>query len=99
MLYEVITTKKGGYYSAGIAYYGHETDLSSTADDDQKLTTYTVGLASPLPRIELNVGENHITAVPFAKSVSGGSISTYKYYMTNTIVDFYVTELTRNNFV
>lgn len=85
-------TKKGGYYAAGIAYYGHETDVG-TADDDQNISTYAVGLASPLPRIELDVGEHHITAVPFAKSI-GGEGYTYSYMPTNTIVDFYVETLT-----
>ena len=85
-------TKKGGYYSAAVAYYGHNNDVNSTATGSQKVTTYTVGLSSPLPRIEIPVGDQTITLVPFAKSVSGYGISTSKYAFqpTNTIVDFFV---------
>lgn len=86
-------TKSGSYYSAAVAHFGHETDLHA-ADDDQKVTTYAVGLASPLPRIELDVGGKHITLVPFAKTVgSENNNRVFNYWPTNTIVDFYITEL------
>jgi len=92
-------TKKGGYYSAAVAYYGHITDLN-TVSRDQKVTTYSVGLASPLPRIELKVGPDKklITLVPFGKTVgekisnSPGKLYT-NYQPTNTIVDFFVETL------
>jgi type IV pilus assembly protein PilY1 len=45
-------TKGGGYYSASVAHFGHEKDISS-ATNDQKVLTYTVGLASALPKIEI----------------------------------------------
>lgn len=90
-------TKQGGYYSAAVAYYGHITDLN-TVSRDQKVTTYSVGLASPLPRIEMKVGKKSITLVPFGKTVgeritnSPGKL--YKDYRpTNTIVDFFVETL------
>ncbi len=91
-------TKGGGYYSAAVSYYGHTTDLQSSVTEDQKVSTYAVGLASPLPRIELNIGGHPVTLVPFAKtvgslgswgsSVPGGEV--WPYWPTNTIVDFYV---------
>ena len=28
-------TKQGGYYSASVAYYGHETDLNAVAGDQK----------------------------------------------------------------
>jgi type IV pilus assembly protein PilY1 len=88
-------TKGGGYYSASIALYGHETDLQTSVDDDQKVTNYSIGLASPLPRIELNVGGTPITLVPFAKTVgSNGNSRVWNYWPTNTIVDFFVESLT-----
>jgi type IV pilus assembly protein PilY1 len=94
-------TKQGGYYSAAVAYYGHEEDLNS-ATNDQKVLTYTVGLASPLPKIEISLGNpvKTITLVPFAKSVGdtcGGfdvPNAQGQFQPTNTIVDFYVESVT-----
>ncbi|MGB7066292.1 MAG: fimbrial protein, partial [Syntrophobacteria bacterium] len=94
-------TKQGGYYSAAVAYYGHEEDLNS-ATNDQKVLTYTVGLASPLPKIEISLGNpvKTITLVPFAKSV-GDTCGDFdvpnaqgQFQPTNTIVDFYVESIT-----
>jgi type IV pilus assembly protein PilY1 len=88
-------TKQGGYYSAAVAYYGHITDLNA-ASREQKVTTYAVGLASPLPRIEFKVGPDKklITLVPFGKSIgSTGSSSLWGYSPTNTIVNFFVETL------
>ena len=93
-------TKQGSYYSASVAYYGHENDMNS-ATNDQKVLTYTVGLASPLPRIEIKLGNpvKTVTLVPFAKSVGGGSSCLdikpdNAFTPTNTIVDFYVESIT-----
>ena len=88
-------TKLGSYYSASVAYYGHENDMNS-ATNDQKVLTYTVGLASPLPRIEIPIQGQTITMVPFAKSVGGclNILPTNDFTPTNTIVDFYVETLT-----
>ena len=89
-------TKQGGFYSAAAAYYGHITDLNP-ADKDQKVTTYVVGLSSPLPRIEIPVGGKTVTLVPFAKSVGGclginGAQGAFQ--PTNQIVHLYVEALT-----
>jgi len=88
-------TKQGGYYSASVAYYGHEHDLSALTGD-QKLTTFAVALASPLPKIEIPVNGRTITLVPFAKSVAGAGISDAEanFQPTNQIVDFYVDSIT-----
>ena len=88
-------TKKGSYYSASVSYYGHVNDINN-ASGDQNVKTYTVGLASPLPKIEIPINDHTITLVPFAKSVGGYSISAVEgnFQPTNTIVDFYITELT-----
>jgi type IV pilus assembly protein PilY1 len=89
-------TKEGGYYSASASYFGRTNDLSP-AKDDQKLRTYGVALASPLPRIEIPVGGRTVTLVPFAKSVGGclGVDGTQgRYQPTNQIVDFYVEQIT-----
>ncbi len=88
-------TKGGSYYSAAVAYYGHVTDLQPSVDDDQSVRTYAVGLASPLPRIELDVGGMDVTLVPFAKTIgTTGSSRVWSYWPTNTIVDFFVEEFT-----
>lgn len=91
-------TKQGGYYSASVAYYGKKTDISSTASDDQFVDTFSVAVASPLPRIAIPVNGSTITVVPFAKSVgwppSGISPVQGDFQPTNTIVDFYIDTLT-----
>lgn len=92
-------TKLGGYYAASMAYYGFTNDLHATADEDQKLQTFAVALASPLPSISIDpdnnsATNNSVTVVPFAKSVGGASISaTSNFQPTNQIVDFYVESL------
>jgi type IV pilus assembly protein PilY1 len=85
-------TKRGGYYSAGIARFGFKQDLRSDLLDKQDINTFAVALASPLPRIDIPVGTGRITLVPFAKSVGGYSINATKgaFQPTNTIVDFFV---------
>lgn len=84
-------TREGSYYSAAVAYYGHITDLNSIVGD-QKLNTYAIALAAPLPKIEIPVGTNKVTIMPFAKSVGGAGISpaATSFQPTNQIVDFYV---------
>lgn len=89
-------TKLGGYYSASVSYYGHSNDLH-TADGTQKLDTFAVALASPLPRIEIPVNGQTITLVPFAKSVGGClgiSGAQGDFQPTNQIVDFYAETVT-----
>ena len=87
-------TKQGGYYAGSVSYFAHNTDLN-TATGDQKLTTFAVALASPLPHIEIPVSGKKITLVPFAKSIAGSSIDRNGTFQpTDQIVDFYVDTLT-----
>jgi type IV pilus assembly protein PilY1 len=89
-------TKQGGYYSASVADYGHTEDIHA-AKGEQTLSTFAVALASPLPKIEIPVGDRRITLVPFAKSVGGcmGVTPTEGGFQpTNTIVDFFVETIT-----
>ena len=92
-------TKQGSYYSAAVANYGWTEDMHATALGDQKVRTYAVGLASPLPRIEIPLMGKTITMVPFGKSVSGSadghtiSSTQGEFQPTNTIVDFFVEEI------
>ncbi|TSE34688.1 pilus assembly protein [Tepidimonas charontis] len=89
-------TKQGSYYAAGVARYAHRTDLRPSLPGKQSAMTFSVALASPLPRIEVPIpGGRKITLVPFAKSVGGGGINPAKgqYQPTNQIVDFYVNRI------
>lgn len=88
-------TKQGSYYSAAVAHYGWKEDMHATADGDQRVRTYSIALASPLPRIEIPLMGQTVTMVPFGKSVGGSSISAAEgnFQPTNTIVDFFVEEL------
>ena len=84
-------TKSGTYYAASVARFGRVTDINAAAST-QNLSTYSIALASPLPRIEVPVGAGKITLVPFAKTVSG-TFGGGTRKPTNTIVDFYIQEL------
>jgi type IV pilus assembly protein PilY1 len=94
-------TKQGSYYAASVAYFGRKEDISS-ATSDQNVLTYTVGLASPLPKIEIKLGNptKTVTLVPFGKSVGEScgqldlDMASAPFQPTNTIVDFYVESLT-----
>ncbi|HET6545217.1 MAG TPA: PilC/PilY family type IV pilus protein [Rhodanobacteraceae bacterium] len=86
-------TKQGSYYSASVAYFGNTRDLSA-AEGDQKMQTFAVAVASPLPRIAFPVGDQTVTLVPFAKSVAGNSIDPNgAFQSTDQIVDFYVEKI------
>ena len=89
-------TKLGSYYSAALARYAYNTDLRPSDDipEDQNLQTFSVALASPLPKIEIPINDQIVTLVPFAKSTDGYGIDEDKdqFQPTNTIVDFYIEE-------
>ena len=62
-------TKKGGYYSASVAYHGRTTEIgslnSAAADSEENVNTFAVALASPLPRIDIPVerADHHARSV------------------------------------
>ncbi|MFC4160180.1 pilus assembly protein [Chitinimonas lacunae] len=91
-------TRQGTYYSAAVAYYGRTRDLNNAVQGVQSVTTYSIALASPLPRFRFKVGSGHITLIPFAKSVGGSSISAASgaFQPTNQIVDFYIESISTN---
>lgn len=88
-------TKEGSYASSVVSFYGWTKDGGINALSDENVRTYSVALASPLPRIEFPVGGQTVTLVPFAKTASG-TFGMGSRKPTNTIVDFYVQEY--NNF-
>lgn len=87
-------TKQGGYYSASVAMYAKQNDISA-AESEQTIDTLAVVLASPIPTIDFNVGGQQIKLVPFAKSTAALSINHAEgdFQPTNQIVDFYVAEI------
>ncbi len=56
--------KQGSYYIAGLAHYAKTTDLRSTIQGDQKITTYSVATNSPIPTLEFTVGGMKVDLVP-----------------------------------
>ncbi|RMF18735.1 MAG: fimbrial assembly protein [Gammaproteobacteria bacterium] len=86
-------TKLGSYYSASVAYWAFMNDVHAVATGQQRVQTFAVALASPLPQVRIPVDNGRwITLVPFAKSVGGYGISSSEtaFQPTNQIVDFYV---------
>ena len=83
-------SKQGTYYSAGVARFG----AANRIGGDKELMTYSVALASPLPKLEFPVAGKTITLVPFAKSPYGrygGDVNPGDSFQpTNQIVDFFV---------
>lgn len=88
--------KQGSYYAASVAYYGMKNDIH-TAPGEQKVNTFSVALSSPIPEINIKVDGKTVKLIPFAKSVGGcrGVKSEEgEFQPTNSIVDFYVEQLT-----
>lgn len=84
-------TRQGSFSSSALAYWAHTRDLRTDLSGDQKAGFYSIALSPPLPTIEIPVGSNKVTIVPFAKSVGGAGISAGGAFQpTNQIVDFYV---------
>ncbi|MGI4849511.1 MAG: PilC/PilY family type IV pilus protein, partial [Janthinobacterium lividum] len=90
-------TRQGSYYSAAAAYYGRTTAMNPLST--QKVNTYSIALAAPLPKLEIPVsadGKTKVTIMPFAKSVNGNFFApVFDFKPTNQIADFYV-EMIRN---
>ncbi len=82
-------TKGGSYSSAAVAHYAWTKSGRVNALSTEKVRTYAVALASPLPIIQFPVNGRDLTFVPFAKT-AGGTFGGGPQYPTNTIVDFYI---------
>jgi type IV pilus assembly protein PilY1 len=83
-------SKQGTYYSASVARFGANHKIGG----DKFVRTYSVALASPLPKFDFPVGDGRVTLVPFAKSVRGSSIDAAgNFQPTDQIVDFYVQQV------
>jgi len=62
-------TKQGSYYSASMAYYGKTMMMTQTGRPN--INTYSVALASPVPDINIKIGDHYVRIVPTGKSMSG----------------------------
>ncbi len=83
--------RQGSYYAPSVAYYGHQNDIHPNAPGKQTVGNFTLALGSPLPSIDVDVGNRKISFAPFAKTVNFcGRNTTYK--PTNAIVGFTVEE-------
>jgi len=92
-------TKEGGYYSAAVAHFGRRNKITSSTTDSQSVTTYTIGLSSPNPNLEIPVGDKKITVVPFAKSTGTGygiPLTQGAFQPTNQNAGFYLNNLAPN---
>lgn len=69
-------TKQGSFYAAAVAYYGHTMFQDNTGKPD--VSTMAVTLASPVPDINVKVGNNNVRIVPAGKTVSGSYTSNVK---------------------
>lgn len=84
-------SKEGTYYSAGVSRFAANNPIFGNTSGKNRLMTYAVAIASPLPEIRFPVGNgNYVTIAPFAKSVTGSNIDPSKFAPTNQIVDYYV---------
>jgi type IV pilus assembly protein PilY1 len=90
-------TKRGSFAAAMVANYGWTKSGGINALSPEKVRTYAIALASPLPRIDFPVDDEGttISLVPLGKSVGGcfGTDPAGTFQPTNTIVDFYVEQL------
>jgi len=91
-------TKQGSYHAPAAAFFGRSHDMNPI-EEEQNVITYSVAMASPLPRIEIPVAGQTITLVPFGNSVHGclGVNPTGGYNPSITIVDFYIEALSTTN--
>ncbi|QLI80764.1 hypothetical protein HZU75_04045 [Chitinibacter fontanus] len=83
--------KAGTFFSAAVAEFARKNDINA-APSKQVVSTFSIALASALPKIEIPVAGQKVTFTPFAKSPSngGGAGSQGDYRPTNQIVDFYI---------
>lgn len=64
-------TRRGSYYASAVAKYGRNTDLRPDLTDEQKISSFAVALSSPIPDINIRVGDSNVRIVPMGKSISG----------------------------
>ena len=95
-------SKQGTYYAAGVARFGADNAVAGDPSIPEgkgmnKVMTYSVAIASPLPEIKFPVDSNgrFVTISPFAKSIwgSGNLNPNGNFQPTNQIVEYFVTRI------
>lgn len=90
--------RQGSYYAQSVAYHGRTNDLNPNAPGKQSIGNFTLALGSPLPTIDVPVGDRLVSFAPFGKTVGGcgykGKGTLDDYVPTNAIVGFVVEEIT-----
>ena len=59
---------QGSFNIAGLAAYAHKTDLRSGVDGEQKVNTYSIALAPPIPDIKVDVGGSTVRIIPVGRN-------------------------------
>ncbi|PAT36884.1 pilus assembly protein [Vandammella animalimorsus] len=92
-------TKLGSYYAAGVARFGANNQIAGNAQGKNKVMTYSVAIASPLPEIRFPLPNGKSVVIsPFAKTVGAACGSTCvnvwdRFQPTNQIVDYYISRI------
>lgn len=89
--------REGSFYASSVAYYGHRNDINASAAGSQNVGNFILALGSPLPTIEVEVGDRQIQIAPFGRTVGGRggfcSMDVDNFSPTNSIVGFVVEEV------
>jgi type IV pilus assembly protein PilY1 len=56
--------RQGSYGLGGLAYWAKTNDLRPNVQEDQNVETYSIGLSTPLPELELEVGDSTVKVIP-----------------------------------
>lgn len=85
-------TREGSYYSASVARFGKVTDVHPV-QGEQKVTTYSIALSAPLPKLSFAYNGANVSLIPFGQSTGGcnyGDFSAVTRPMQNRIAAFYI---------
>jgi len=85
-------TRQGSYYSASVARFGKTNDVSP-AQGTQKVTTYSIALSAPLPKLSFTYSGANVSLIPFGQSTGGcdyGDFNATTRPLQNRIAAFYI---------
>jgi type IV pilus assembly protein PilY1 len=90
-------TRQGSYYAASVARYGKTTNLNTNATQTPRnVDTYAIALSTPLPQLNIPIGQNIVSILPVGQSVAGcnyGGFESGVTFPTNRITGFYITRI------
>jgi type IV pilus assembly protein PilY1 len=85
-------TRQGSYYAASVANFGAANAVAGLATSPQKVETYAIALAPPIPTLNIPTSEGLVSIAPFGKSVGGcnyGEFVAGTTFLTNRLAGFY----------